>query len=289
MVRLICLSIVLFFLASCSDEKNKSLEKGCIALLSDFGYQDSYVGEMKGVILTQIPEAQLVDLTHQIELYDVRKGAVVLSGAASSFPSKTIFIAAIGSGFAVTRTPILLLTKEGKYYIGPDNGVFTLVAEREGIDRVWALDKVKYFRNGLPASSFHGRDIYAPVAAALAGGESPGMMGTPLKKIDVLSISSAKIIGNTLSGEVLYVDRYGNVITNISVAFATNLKMGALVKVGVPGGSFSAPYVETYSKVATGRPLILKNSQGLIEISLNQGSLSKTYNIKAGSQISFQP
>lgn len=289
MVRFICLSIVLFFITSCSEEKNKSLEKSCIALLSDFGHQDSYVGEMKGVILSQFPEAKIVDLTHQIELYDVRKGAVVLSGASSSFPAKTIFIAVIDSGFGVTRNPILLLTKEGKYYIGPDNGVFTLVAEREGIDRVWALDKVKYYRNGLPASNFHGRDIYAPVGAALAGGESPGMMGTPLKKIDVLSISPAKIIGNTLSGEVLYVDRYGNVITNISVAFATNLKMGALVKVILSGGSFSAPYVETYSKVATGRPLILKNSQGLIEISLNQGSLSKTYNIKAGSQISFQP
>ncbi len=274
---------------SCSEGKKEVLGEGFIALLTDFGIQDCYVGEIKGVILSSFPEAKLVDLSHQIEPYDVRRGAVVLSGVSSCFPAKTIFLAAIDSGFGVSRDPILLLSKEGKYYVGPNNGLFTLIAEREGIDRVWSLDKMKFYRNGLPASTFQGRDIYAPIAAALAKGESPSLMGTPLKKIDILSITPQKIVGNTISGEVLYVDRYGSVITNITPAFASNLKMGALVKVLLAGSSFSAPYVETYSKVATGRALILRNSQGFIEISLNQGSLSKIYNIKAGTQISLQP
>jgi len=289
MIRFLSLLIFLFLFLGCSEEKKEVLGSRFIALLTDFGLQDSYVGEIKGVVLSLFPEAKLVDLSHQIEPFDVRKGAVVLSGSAACFPARTIFIAVIDSGFGVNRDPILLLTREGKYYIGPNNGLFTLVAEREGIDRVWTLDKIKYYRHGLPTSTFYGRDIYAPVAAALAKGDSPSLMGTPLKKIDILPISQQKIVGNTISGEVLYVDRYGNVITNISASFATNLKMGALVKVILAGSSFSAPYVETYTKVATGRALILKNSQGLIEISLNQGSLSKTYNIKAGSQISLQP
>ncbi len=263
--------------------------QGLIVLLTDFGLQDSYVGEMKGVILSSAPEARLVDLTHEIEPFNIKRGAVVLTGASAMFPSKTIFLGVVDPGVGGSRNPILLLTQQGKYYVGPDNGLFSLVAEREGVERIWTLDKVKYYRNGLPASTFHGRDIFAPVAAALSRGEDPSTMGTPQKKLESLQMIQAKIVGSSISGEVLYVDRYGNVVTNIPASFATPLKMGALVKVTLTGSSFSAPYVETYSKVTSGRALMLKNSQGLLEISVNQGSASKMYNIKAGSPISLQP
>ncbi|MES2310572.1 MAG: SAM-dependent chlorinase/fluorinase [Verrucomicrobiota bacterium] len=289
MRRFIFILFTLFLVNGCSEKKQMNAGQGLIVLLTDFGLQDSYVGEMKGVILSSAPEARLVDLTHEIEPFNIKRGAVVLTGASAMFPSKTIFLGVVDPGVGGSRNPILLLTQQGKYYVGPDNGLFSLVAEREGVERIWTLDKVKYYRNGLPASTFHGRDIFAPVAAALSRGEDPSTMGTPQKKLESLQMIQAKIVGSSISGEVLYVDRYGNVVTNIPASFATPLKMGALVKVTLTGSSFSAPYVETYSKVTSGRALMLKNSQGLLEISVNQGSASKMYNIKAGSPISLQP
>lgn len=262
---------------------------GTVALLSDFGLEDSYVAEMKGVLLSYHPEVKIVDLTHQIEPFNIKKGAVVLNNSAAAFPSQTVFLAVVDPGVGGSRNPILLLTKQGKYYVGPDNGLFSLVADQEGIDRIWQLDKIKYFRKGLPSSTFHGRDIFAPVAAALAKGEDPELMGTPQKKLEPLQVSSAKIVGSTVSGEILFVDRYGNAVTNIAASFASTLKMGALVKITGPGVNFSAPYVETYSKVAIGKALILKNSQGYLEIALNQGSASRNYSLKAGMTISLQP
>jgi S-adenosylmethionine hydrolase len=289
MRRFIFILFIVCMMNGCSEKKLMNTGQGLIVLLTDFGLQDSYVGEMKGVILSAAPEARLVDLTHDIEAFNVKRGAVVLSGASSMFPTKTIFLGVVDPGVGGSRNPILLLTQQGKYYVGPDNGLFSIVAEREGIERIWILDKVKYYRNGIPASTFHGRDIFAPVAAALARGEDPSLMGTPQKKLEPLSMQQAKIVGSSISGEVLYVDRYGNVVTNIPATFATPLKMGALVKISLSGSNFSAPYVETYSKVATGRALLLKNSQGLLEISVNQGSASRMYNIKAGSSITIQP
>lgn len=284
---LFLLMIVSFM--GCSKEVSVSVGRGTIALLTDFGLKDSYVGEMKGVLLSMNPQAKLMDLTHEIDPYQIKQGAVVLNNASATFPSETVFLAVVDPGVGGVHQPILLKTKEGKYYVGPDNGLFSLIADREGIERVWVLDKMKFYRNGLPSSTFHGRDIFAPVAAALSRGDDPSQMGTLLKKIESLAVASPKMVGSAVSGEVLYVDRYGNAMTNISASFAANLKMGALVKITIPGGSFSAPYVETYSKVAVGKSLVLKNSQGYLEIATNQGSASRQFNLKSGMSISLQP
>lgn len=260
-----------------------------IALITDFGLEDSFVGEMKGMLLTVFPQANLVDITHQIEPFNIRKGAVVLNQVAPTFPEGTIFLAVVDPGVGSSRKPVLLRTLAKRYYIGPDNGIFGLVADREGIDKIWELDKIKYHRNGLPSSTFHGRDIFSPVAGHLASGVAPEDLGTLIKRLEPLSIAAAKVSGVTVSGEVLYVDRYGNVVTNIPATISSTLKPGALLRVSFGNQNFTAPFVMTYSAVPSGRPLLLSNSQGFLEFALNQGSASKQFKVQVGMPVMVRP
>jgi S-adenosylmethionine hydrolase len=176
-----------------------------------------------------------------------------------------------------------------RYYVGPDNGLFGLVADREGIDKIWELDKIKYHRDGLPSSTFRGRDIFAPVAGHLASGVKPEDLGSPIKRLEPLTIAAAKVVGSTVTGEVLYLDRYGNVVTNIPATISSTLKSGALLRISFGNQNFSAPFVKTYSAVPSGRPLLLSNSQGLLEFALNQGSASKQFKVQVGMSVMIRP
>src|SRR5262245_8426643 len=147
-----------------------------IALFTDFGTRDAYMAQLKGAILSLQPTVQLIDLTHEVDAFDIRAAAYLLDASARYFPPGTIFVAVVDPGVGTARRPLLLTTQADKYYVGPDNGLFTRVVQREGLKAAYVLTQSAYFRRQVSAT-FHGRDIFGPVAAHLARGVEPAQFG----------------------------------------------------------------------------------------------------------------
>ena len=264
-----------------------------IALFTDFGTTDPYVAQMKGAILTIDPGARLLDLTHDVTPFDVAQGSYLLDQCAQEFPAGTIFIAVVDPQVGSERDPLLLKTAAGKYYIGPDNGLFSRVIDREGFSAAWKLDQRAYFRAGATSNTFQGRDIFGPVAAHLAQGTDPARMGSPLvaSALEMPSLHAPEIAGGTISVEVLHVDHYGNVIVNLPAGSdaAAKFHMGNLVKISIGHESFAGPMVRTYAEGEKGRLILLYGANGLLEISMNQGSAEEKLKVDPGTTILLKP
>jgi S-adenosylmethionine hydrolase len=264
-----------------------------IALFTDFGTTDPYVAQMKGSILTIDPEARLLYLTHDVTPFDVAQGSYLLDQAALEFPAGTIFVAVVDPQVGSDRAPLLIKTSAGKYYLGPDNGLFSRVIDREGFAAAWKLDQRAYFHAGAISDTFHGRDIFGPVAAHLAQGTNPAQMGSPvaLAALELASMHAPEIAGGIVSVEVLHVDHYGNVILNLpnGSEAAAKLHMGNLVKISIGHESFSGPLVHTYAEGEKGRLILLYGANGLLEISMNQGSAADKLKVNPGATILLKP
>jgi S-adenosyl-L-methionine hydrolase (adenosine-forming) len=267
-----------------------------IGLFTDYGWDDPYVAQMKGTILTINPGARILDLTHSTTPFNVMEGAYLLDQCAVDFPPATIFVAVVDPSVGTDRAPILVETAKAKFYVGPDNGIFSEVIDREGFTGAWKLDKYEFFRaNSAEAIShtFHGRDIFGPIAAHLAAGVDPDKMGTAVAQKDLTLLPSLQptFLGGAISVKVLHIDRYGNVVTNLSSdnEIASRLKEGNLVKIMVGKDSYSAPLVKTYAEVNKGRLLLLYGGSGLLEIGMNQDSAAKDLNVQPGSVIFLRP
>jgi len=262
-----------------------------IGLFTDYGWDDPYVAQLKGVMLTINPNARLLDITHSVTPFNLIEGSWLLDQCAEEFPSGTIFVAVVDPQVGADRDPILVETTKGKYFVGPDNGLFTQVIAHEGISRAWKLDKTQFFRPGEVSHTFHGRDIFGPVAAHLAMGTDPDRLGTPIKTMISLPDRAPTLNGGLITAEVLHVDRFGNVILNLPSDgdVAAKLKEGNLVKISIGKESFSAPLVKTYGEVEKGRLLLLYGSSGLLEIGMNQGSAAKQLKVEPGASIYLKP
>lgn len=262
-----------------------------IALFTDFGWEDPYVAQMKGVILTVDPTIRLLDLTHTVSPFNVGEGAYLLDQCSEEFPAGTIFVAVVDPGVGTERDPILLETSKGKFFVGPDNGLFTQVIDNEGFSRAWKLDKPEYFRGGAVSTTFHGRDVFAPVAAHLASGVDPDRFGTPIKTLVMLPVKEPTFNEGSISVEVLHLDRYGNIILNLrnDGEIAAKLKEGNLVKISIGKESYSGPLVKTYGDMERGRLILLYGSNGLLEIAMNQGSAAKQLKVEPGTVIFLKP
>ena len=188
-----------------------------VTLTTDFGQHDSFVGAMKGVLLSRCPGVHIVDLCHEVPPQDVRRGAFRLAAAAPYFPPGTVHLAVVDPGVGGERRAVAL-QHGGHYFVGPDNGLLSLAApETADSWRGIELTKPKYW---LPAVShtFHGRDVFAPVAAFLAGGGLLDDLGEPLREIQTLAVDYPSRVGDSLWGRVIDVDHFGNVVTNVRVA-----------------------------------------------------------------------
>jgi S-adenosyl-L-methionine hydrolase (adenosine-forming) len=264
-----------------------------IALFTDFGTTDPYVAQMKGAILTIDPAARLLDLTHDVTPFDVAQGSYLLDQSAREFPAGTIFVAVVDSQVGSDRAPLLLKTGAGKFYLGPDNGLFSRVIDREGFAAAWTLDQRAYFRAGATSEAFPGRDIFGPVASHLAQGTDPGQMGTLVaeKSLEMSSMHAPEIAGGTVSVEVLHVDHYGNVILNLPVGgdAAAKFHLGNLVKISIGRESFTGPMVRTNAEGEKGRLILLYGANGLLEISMSQGSAAEKLKINPGTVILLKP
>jgi S-adenosyl-L-methionine hydrolase (adenosine-forming) len=262
-----------------------------IGLFTDYGWDDPYVAQLKGVILTINPDARLLDITHTVTPFNVTEGAWLLDQCAEEFPAGTIFVAVVDPQVGTNRDPILLETAKGKFFIGPDNGLFTEVFAHEGFANAWILDKPEFFRDGGVSRTFHGRDIFGPVAAHLAAGTDPERFGTPIKALVLLPDKEPTFSGDLITAEVLHIDRFGNVILNLASDsdIAAKLKEGNLVKISIGRESYSAPLVKTYGEVDKGRLLLLYGGSGLLEIGMNQGSAARQLRVEPGASVFLKP
>ena len=252
-----------------------------ITLTTDFGLRDSFVGTMKGVIAGIAPRAHIVDLTHNIPVHDVLAGALVLRHSTRYFPRRTIHVVVVDPGVGSARRPILIRGAEN-YFIGPDNGVLSLATEALEPMEIVELANPAY-RLQPSSMTFHGRDIFAPAAAHLAVGVAPHAFGPRLENFCKLELPKAVRQGNVLKAEIIYIDAFGNVFTNIEggnlpapPAPGLRIVMGAVQIDGLSAN---------YASAAVGQYVALINSWGLLEIAVNQGDARRGSGAKVGDTV----
>lgn len=234
-----------------------------VTLLSDFGSGSGYPAQMKGVILGRLPDARLVDLSHDVPPFDVLAGALMLEGCVPAFPRSAVHLAVVDPGVGTERRPICLVDGEGRRFVGPDNGLFTPFLS--GAWEVRLLDAPGIVP--VPAShTFHGRDLFAPVAAWLGGGGDPRQLGPEVHDPVRLDWRGPTSKGDELQGETLAADPFGNLITSIR---GSDLR-GAVVSVWV--GDRPARWVRTFGDARAGDLLALLGSGGRVEIAIREGS-----------------
>lgn len=253
---------------------------GIVTLLSDFGHSDPYVGIMKGVILDIAPAARLVDITHAVPAQAVAVGAMLLRSAAEYFPAGTVHLAVVDPGVGTARAAIAVITERAAF-VGPDNGLLHASAEALGVREVRHLAEPRFFRPTV-GSTFHGRDVFAPVAAHLAAGAAPADLGPPLAAMHTLAVPAARRSGDAVDGEVIHVDHFGNLITNLPDALLRDLPNGAIVSVG---GKVVGPLRATYGDVEEGALLALISSWGTLEIAVRGGSAAATLALARGAAV----
>ncbi|MEM1606525.1 MAG: SAM-dependent chlorinase/fluorinase [Candidatus Bathyarchaeia archaeon] len=264
----------------------KGLHKhSIITLLSDFGLRDSYVAEMKAVILSIFPNVQIVDISHEVRKFDIRMGAFLLARAAQFFPKGTVHVAVVDPGVGTERRPIIVET-EKSFYVGPDNGLLMLSAQRENIRHVYVIENRKYMLRCI-SRTFHGRDIFAPAAAYLASGIPPSELGPEIYDPIMPQFAKPKVLKNSIKGEIIYVDDFGNLVTNITDFDLKLLEIeeGDNIIVELGGEEVLLKICKAYGEVQTGMPLAIIGSCNFLEISVNQGNASKFFGVKDGEEI----
>jgi S-adenosylmethionine hydrolase len=251
-----------------------------ITLTTDFGTQDWFVGTMKGVILGIAPRAVIVDITHEIPAGDVRAGAFTLAAGYRFFPKGTVHVAVVDPGVGSTRRAIAVQT--GNYlFAGPDNGVLSWALTKEKIRSVHRLENANYFLRPV-SHTFHGRDIFAPVAAHLSCGLPVRKLGPAQKNFVRLPWPQPRMRGNRIEGEVVFIDRFGNAITNIEHA-----DWDAQSRLEVFLGRRRLCQMKAfYQSVPAGQAVAVPGASGFMEIAVNGGSAAKRFGLKVGDQIS---
>ncbi|OIO98681.1 MAG: hypothetical protein AUK03_00950 [Anaerolineae bacterium CG2_30_64_16] len=253
-----------------------------ITLTTDFGLADGYVGIMKGVILGIAPAARLIDLSHDILPQDVRGAAYVLARAAPYFPGGTVHLAVVDPGVGGERRPVLVQT-ERALYVGPDNGVFTHALAEPGA-RAWVLDRPAFWLSE-PSRTFHGRDIFAPIAAHLAHGVLPDQVGQPID--DPVRLSLAQPVRHAdghISGQVMHVDRFGNLITDIPADWGETGRWTCRV-----AGQQITHVCATYADGAPGALVALISSGNTLEVAVRDGNAARRLDVKAGEPVTLWP
>ncbi len=259
-----------------------------ITLLTDFGTQDEYVGLMKGVILSVNPYASIIDLTHHIAPQDLVQAAYIIKSSYIYFPKSTVHAVVIDPGVGSDRA-IIAVNMMGQTFIAPDNGVLSLVMEEGLVDNIIKVDNSDYFLDSI-SRTFHGRDIFAPVAAHISKGVEINDLGIKTDKdsIVLIDIKKPQISDNgNLVGAVVSVDRFGNLITNIDSGFLKIYckdRVFENLEIRIGKGRIQG-ISKSYSRAVTQTPLAIIGSKGYLEISLNMGSAQVYYDAQKGDSV----
>lgn len=259
-----------------------------ITLTTDFGARDAFVASVKGVILKVNPQAQIVDISNDISPQDIWEAAFTLKTAYSHFPKGTVHLAVVDPGVGSGRKPIIVVT-ESYYFVGPDNGLFSLIYQEAERIRVHHITSSHYFLPN-PGPTFHGRDIFAPVAGWLTKGIASGNFGEEITDYVKLNIPAPKITPNSIDGHIIHIDRFGNIITNI-----TYLNIKPLLSDGVElfdatiscAGKEIKGLRKFYAEAAPGEPGAIINSSGALEIFLFKQNARTALSAKRGDAVRF--
>ena len=248
-----------------------------ITLLTDFGTKDGYIGAVKGVIKRINPQAEIVDITHDIDSYDVLGAAFALNNFYKYFPKGTIHMAVVDPGVGSLRQPILIKTKDF-FFVGPDNGIFSLIYHGEDLIDVIVISNEKYFL-AEPSSTFHARDIFAPVAAYLSLGIKADEFGSSAKECMKFIIPEPESKRKSLKGEIIHIDRFGNLITNIPADLLENKKNAEIRVRKRQIKGIRRSYFEIKRLGA------IIGSSGFLELAINQGNAQKLLKARVGDWV----
>lgn len=247
--------------------------RSLITLITDFGTKDEYVGVMKGVILSRNPEAKIIDITHEIEPFNVEEAAMILERAYRYFPEKTVHIAVVDPGVGGKRKEIIVHAR-GHFFVGPDNGIFSFPLKKSKDVMVWEIEREKLGVREI-SSTFHGRDIFAPCAAILSLGSHPSEVGRLTDEFIILEGLFPVENGDEIVGRVIYFDRFGNAVTSIPNA---SVEDGVL--------EVSGRVLEFFSCYEEGEGVFaIKGSGGFVEISSKMEDVRKLLKIERGCEV----
>jgi len=256
-----------------------------IVFMTDFGVVDDSVAICRGVMYSIMPDVRIVDLTHQVTPYSIFDGARFLLGATPYYPAGTVFVVVVDPTVGSSRKAIVAHSKKGQYFVLPDNGVITLVEQRDGIDAVREITNPEWMIGSKLSSTFHGRDIFSPVGAHLARGDDWTAVGPemPVKDLVELDLKVAKTDDRELNAMVIATDGpFGNLVTNVDGTDFLRLRYqrGQNVPVKVGDKNLTLKFVKTFSDVPVGHPLLYIDSRGHLALAINQKSFAATYGIK---------
>lgn len=263
-------------------QPSQSHSRPTIVFMTDFGTANDAVAICKAVILGIAPDARIMDITHQVTPYSIEEGARFLAGVTPYYGPNTIFLVVVDPGVGTSRKAVVVKSKRGQYFVLPDNGLITPVAERDGIEGAREVTNSAWMIGSKISSTFHGRDIFSPAAAHLAAGKDWTLAGPEVKELVRLHLPVATIDAKGISAQVIALDDpYGSLITNIQGEDFAKLGYALGEKVPVKIGSklFIMPYVRTFMDVPVGQMLLYVDSRGRIEFGLNERDFSKTYKI----------
>jgi len=256
-----------------------------ITLTTDFGTTDIFVGVMKGVILNINPDAKVIDITHDIEPQDVYAGAFLLSSAYCYFPQGTIHVGVIDPGVGSARRAIAVET-ERYYFITPDNGLLSYILCKEKVKSAVNLTNPEYFLPQI-SNTFHGRDIFAPVAAHISRGVSLNSFGEQITNIAQIPISTPDTFESEIAGHILHIDRFGNLITNISQELFESVRRGRNFTIFVKNRQIKR-ICRAYAESSAGELLGIFSSFGNLEIAINGGNAAGSLEVKRGDSIKIR-
>src|SRR6056297_43025 len=254
-----------------------------ITLTTDFGIQDHYVGAMKAVLISISENARLIDISHQIPPQDIMAGAWVVRNSAMLFPPGSVHLVVVDPGVGTRRKPIAIKI-EDQYFVGPDNGIFSLITDQYEYEGVELTNRGFWQKN--PSSTFHGRDIFAPVAAHLANGVKLSELGRPIEKLQTYRWAVPISDKDGVQGWIVHIDHFGNLISNIPASMIREAGDGANIKIYV-GNTIFNTMVSTFGDVPDGEPAAYIGSSGMLEIAINKGDAREMLGVEKGAQISI--
>lgn len=257
--------------------------RNVITLTTDFGLKDYYVSAMKAVILGIAPDSRIVDISHDIPSQDIMAGSWILKNSAMLFPKGTVHTVVVDPGVGTKRDPIALRIGD-QYFVGPDNGIFSLLTEDHEYEAV-RLTKQQYWREEV-SRTFHGRDIFAPAAAHLAAGVSLNDLGEPLDELVTYRWTVPIVDKDGIEGMVIHIDKYGNLITNITQSQIEEVVDGKNIKIYI-GNTILENIEDTFGAVAEGEPVAYIGSSGMLEVGINKGDAEEMLSVQKGAQVSL--
>ena len=255
-----------------------------IGFITDFDVRDDAIGICKAVMVGIAPDVRIIDITHQVTPFDIAEGARFIAGSAPYFPRDAIFVGVIDPGVGSARKAIIAKSKTGQFFVVPDNGLLTLVQDRDGIEAAREITNPDWMIGSKLSSTFHGRDIFSPAGAHLARGDDWAQAGPELdaSKLVRLDIHYATIDDKGMHAQVIGTDGpFGNLVLNVPADTFAKLgyKLGDTVPITLDGRDYSFPFHKTFSDVPAGKPLFYIDSRGRLSLGINQRNFSETYKV----------